>query len=189
MECYELVRRAVLVDGMSRRSASREFGVDRRIVSKMLANPIPPGYRQVKPRPKPKMEGFVSPIEQILKEDETAPRKQRHTAKRVYERLRDEFGYTGGVCQVRREVRRLRERPKEAFVPLVSMPGEAEADFGESIVEIAGVRRKAHGFLMILPLSGVWFLKMYPAENAESFCDGNAAPLQFVARLCAVRPK
>ena len=179
VETYELVRRAVLVDGLSEREASREFGVNRRTVRKMVEIPVPPGYRVQEPRRKPKMDGFLPRIEAILKEDESAPRKQRHTAKRVWERLREEFGYKGGPCQVRRAVKALRERPKEAFVPLVSLPGEAEADFGESLVEIAGRRVKGHAFTMVLPLTGVWFMQVYPAENAESFCHGHMAAFRF----------
>lgn len=164
---------------MSKREASREFGVDRRSVGKMLEHPVPPGYRLARPRKKPKMEGFVPRIEAILKEDQSAPKKQRHTSQRIYERLRDEFGYTGGPCQVRRIVAKLKDKTKEAFIPLVSIPGEAEADFGESVVEISGLRRKAHGFHMILPHSGVWFMRLYPSENAESFCEGNSLAFRF----------
>lgn len=170
---FELVRRAVLVDGMSRREAARQFGIHRRTVSKMLEYALPPGYRSKEPRKKPKIGLFLTKIEEILKQDESAPRKQRHTGQRIYERLRDEFGYEGGPWQVCRAIRVIKDKPKEAFVPLVSIPGEAQADFGESVVEIDGIRRKAHAFVMVLPFSGVWFMCMYPSENAESFCDGH----------------
>lgn len=125
------------------------------------------------------MEGFVPHIEAMLKEDETSPPKQRQSAKRIYERLRDECGYKGGPCQVRRAVKRLRVRTREAFIPLVSLPGEAEADFGESVVEIDGKRVKGKVFTMVLPFSDVWFQQAYPAENAESFCHGHMASFRF----------
>ncbi len=180
MELYELVRRSVLVDGMSKRAAAREYGIHRRTVHKMVKNPVPEGYRLSRERARPKLADFLERIEEILREDAKAPTKQRHTAKRIYERLRDEHGYTGGVCQVRRAVARIKgSRPREAFVPLVSIPGEAECDFGESWVEIAGVRRKAYGFYLTLPFSGVCVLQMYPAENAESFVDGHLRAFAF----------
>jgi len=179
LETYQLVRRAVLVDGASQREASREFGVNRRTVRKMVENAIPPAYDAQKPRRKPKMEGFLAHIESMLKEDETSPWKQRQTAKRLYERLRDECGYKGGPCLVRRAVKRLRVRTREAFIPLVSLPGEAEADFGESLAEIGGKRVKTHVFTMVLPFSDVWFQQAYPAENAESFCHGHMASFGF----------
>jgi hypothetical protein len=122
---------------------------------------------------------YLKRIEEIVAGDESAPPKQRHTAKRIFERLREEFGYEGGESQVRAYVAEVKARPKEAFVPLVSVPGEAEADFGESVVEIAGRRVKAHGFVIVLPFSGVWFTAAYPAENAESFADGHARAFKF----------
>jgi transposase len=165
---------------MSLKAAAREFGVDPRTVKKMVEHPVPPGYRLTEPRKRPKMDGYLERIEEILAEDQGAPKKQRHTAQRIFERLRDEDGYRGGPCQVRRAVKCYREgRPKEGFVPLVSVPGEAECDFGEAWVEIAGLRQKAHGFHMTLPYSGVSLLQMYPGENAESFCDGHDRSFKF----------
>ena len=179
METYELVRRSVLVSGMSKREAAREFGLNRRTISKMVEHPAPPGYRLGSSRTRWRIGPYQTRIEEIVREDEFAPRKQRHTAKRIFERLRDEFGYEGGPTQVRAYVAQLKSRSHEAFVPLVSVPGEAEADFGEAWADIGGVRRKCHAFVMVLPLSGVWFMRVYPAENSESFCDGNAAAFRF----------
>ena len=144
-----------------------------------MAEPVPPGYRQGRPRARPKLGPFLERIEEILAGDEAEPSKQLHTATRVFERLRDEFGYTGGPTQVRGYVSELRARPPEAFIPLVSLPGEAEADFKESVAQIAGKRVKAHCFIMTLPLSGVWFCACYPAENSESFGDGHARAFKF----------
>jgi transposase len=179
LDTYQLVRRSVLVNGQSIRATAREFGINRRSVSKMLAEPVPLGYQLGKERAKPVLGPFVARIEEILRQDESAPKKQRHLATRIFERLRDEDGYLGGYCQVQREVAKIRLRSREAFVPLVSLPGEAEADFFEAWVEISGVRRKAHAFLMVLPFSGVWFVRVYPFENAESFCEGNSAAFSF----------
>jgi len=186
VQVYELARRSVLAQGKSISQVSRELGLDWRTVKKMTREPVPPGYRLSAGRARPVLGPYLGRIDQILKEDETAPPKQRHTAKRIFERLRDE-GYRGGETQVRAYVSEQRARPKEAFVPLVSIPGEAEADFKESVVEIAGVRLKAHCFMQVLPHSGVWFCSCYPKENAESFADGHARAFEFfggVPRRC-----
>jgi len=156
-----------------------DLGIDWRTVKKMVSEPVPPGYRLSSPRGKPRLGAYTDKIEQILREDETAPPKQRHSAIRIYERLRDEFGYEGGKTQVCEHVARFKARPKEAFVPLVSIAGESETDFKESWVEIAGRRERAHCFLMVLPHSDVWFCACYPKENAESFADGHAQAFRF----------
>ena len=90
VELYVRVRRAVFIDGMSRREAARLFGIDRRTVDKMLRYSVPPGYRRKKPPARPKLDPFVGFIDQILDEDRQRLKKQRHTSKRIFERLRDE---------------------------------------------------------------------------------------------------
>jgi transposase len=92
VELYARVWRAVLVDGMSRRAAAREFGLARKTVSKMLEYPLPPGYQRQKPVRRPKLGPWQGVIDAILEDDKQRPRKQRHTAKRVFERLRAEHG-------------------------------------------------------------------------------------------------
>ena len=180
LESYELVRRSVIVGGMSKRAAAREYGVNRRTVDKMVAHSVPQGYVPVEVRRKPVLGAYMAKIEEIfLKDKLDAPSKQFHSAKRIFERLRDEFGYQGGPTQVRGYVSELKARSKEAFIPLVSLPGEAQSDFGEVWADIAGKRTRCHAFFMVLPQSGVWFLRLYPVENAESFCDGNAEAFAF----------
>ncbi len=101
VELYAQVRRAVYVEGMSQREAARRFGIDPRTVAKMLAFSVPPGYRRSRPPVRPKLDPFVGIIDRILEEDKQQPAKQQHTAKRIFERLRDEHGYTGGITIVR----------------------------------------------------------------------------------------
>src|SRR5262249_61473491 len=96
VELYAQVRRAVYVEGISQREAARRFGIDPRTVAKMLAFSVPPGYRRSRPPARPKLDPFIGIIEAILASDEGRPRKQRHTAKRIFERLRDEQGDRGG---------------------------------------------------------------------------------------------
>src|SRR5450432_4381825 len=115
VELYGQVRRAVYVDGMSRREAARRFGIDPRTVAKMMAFSVPPGYRRSKPPARPKLDPFIGVIDRILEEDKRRPAKQRHTSKRIFERLRDEHGYAGGLTIVKDYVheRRLRQRRSE----------------------------------------------------------------------------
>ena len=134
MEQWAAIRRRVLVEGVSKREVLRETGMHWRTLEKVLSHAAPPGYRVRQPRRKPKLGPFVPRIRQILAEDKTVPRKQRHTAKRIFERLREE-GYTGGYTQVKAAVREMRQRGREVFVPLVHRPGEAQVDFGYALVK------------------------------------------------------
>ena len=153
VELYAQVRFAVQIEGLSRREAARRFGIDPRTVAKMLAFSVPPGYRRSRPPVRPKLDPFIGIIEAILAADESRPRKQRHTSKRIFERLRDEHGYSGGITIVRDYVRVHRQQHREVFVPLRHDPGHAQVDFGEALAEIAGVDRKIHFFAMDLPHS------------------------------------
>ena len=95
VELYRKVRLACR-DGMSERAAALHFGISRESVKKMLRFSVPPGYRRTAPVRRPKLDGFSEIIGQWLKEDLKQLRKQRHTAYRIFERLRDELGFTGG---------------------------------------------------------------------------------------------
>ena len=179
VDLYGRVRRAVLIDGMSRREAARLFGVDRRTVDKMLLFSIPPGYRRTKSVKRQKLDPFVGIIDAVLEADKTVPRKQKHTSKRVFERLRDEHGYAGGITVVKDYIFAARQRQREMFVPLAHPPGHAQADFGEALAIIGGIERKIHFLVIELPHSDACFLKAYPAETTEAFCDGHVAAFDF----------
>ncbi len=161
VELYARVRRACHVDGLSERAAARFFGIDRKTVSKILKHSVPPGYRRSKPPVRPKLDPFLPIIDQILEADRALPRKQRHTAHRIFERLRDEHGFTGGITIVTDYVREKKRRTQEVFVPLSHPPGHAQADFGEALGEIGGVQCKLHYFAMALPHSDAFFIKAY----------------------------
>ena len=105
VDVYLRVRRAVMVDGISIREASRVFGLHRDTVSKMLAYSVPPGYRRKIPPRRPKLEAYTGVIDRILEDDLGRPKRQRHTAKRIFERLRDEHGFDGGYTIVKDYVR------------------------------------------------------------------------------------
>src|ERR1044071_1891703 len=124
MEIWTEIRRRVLVDGQSKRSVCREFEIHWDTLAKILSHHEPPGYRRTAPRTKPKLDPFLGVIHQILDDDRKAPKKQRHTARRILERLRDEYGYTGGLTVVKEAVAAWRTRSAEVFVPLAHRPGE-----------------------------------------------------------------
>jgi transposase len=148
-------------------------------VKKMLRHSEPPGYRRRRPPKCPKLDPFTGIIDRLLEEDRTVHRKQRHTAKRIFERLRDEHGFAGGQTIVKDYVRERRRRLREMFVPLAHPPGHAQADFGEADAIIAGVKRRAHFFTMDLPHSDACFVAAYPAETTEAWLDGHNRAFAF----------
>ncbi len=179
VDLYGRVRHSVLIEGNSRRAAARIYGVDRRTVDKMLMFSVPPGYRRSQPVKRPKLDPFVGIIDGILEADKSVPRKQKHTSKRVFERLRDEHGYSGGITIVKDYIFAAKQRQREMFVPLSHPPGHAQADFGEALAFIGGVERKIHFLVMEMPHSDACFLKAYPAETTEAFCDAHVAAFDF----------
>ncbi len=179
VELYAQVRRSVYVEGLSEREATRRFGLARDTVRKMLRYAASPGYRRSKPVRRPKLDPFTGIIDQILSDDPKQPRKQRHTAKRIFDRLRDEYEFTGGYTIVKDYVRERKRGGQEMFVPLAHPPGDAQADFGEAVVVIGGEQHKAHFLVVDLPHSDDAFVKAFPAETTESFCEGHNAAFQY----------
>ena len=179
VDLYGLVRRMVMRHGVSHREAARRFGIDRGTVAKMVKHPVPPGYQRTIPVHRPKLSDHVDFIEQVLDADEAAPAKQRHTARRIFERLRDERSFDGSYSTVRDYVRSRRQVRREVFVPLAHPPGHAQADFGEAVVILGGVEQKVRFFVMDLPQSDAIFVKAYHGETAEAFCDGHVEAFAF----------
>ncbi len=181
MDLYRKVRLAC-AEGMSQREAARHFNISRDSVAKMMAFSVPPGYRRTAPVKRPKLDAFTGIIDGWLEGDREVHRKQRHTAKRVFERLRDEHGFTGGYTIVKDYMRQRERRGREMFVPLAHPPGHAQADFGEAVVVIGGVEQKAHFFVMDLPHSDACFVRAYPAATAEAWVDGHVHAFAFFGK-------
>ncbi len=95
VDLYRRVRRAHLIEGMSIRETAQEFGLHRNTVNKMLEYSVPPGYQRKQPPRRPKLDPCTPVIDQILQSDQTRPKKQRHTAKRIFQRLKEEHGFSG----------------------------------------------------------------------------------------------
>jgi transposase len=159
---------------------AREFGVARETVRKMLRYSAPPGYRREQAVKRPKLGPWLGAIDAILEDDKNRPSKQRHTAKRIFDRLREEYGYTGGYTIVKDYVRLQRVRKREMFVPLMHTAGHAQADFGEALVVLAGVEQKARYFVMDLPQSDDCFVAAFPAETTEAFLEAHVRAFDYL---------
>lgn len=181
VDLYVKVRRAVMVENKSEREVARYFGIHRKTVKKMCQFAVPPGYRRTPSATSPTLAPFVAVIDAILEADKQVHVKQRHTAVRIRERLRDEHGYTGGYTIVREYVNAVAIRQKEVFMPLAHRPGHAQVDFGEADGYIGGKKLRFHYFCLDMPHSDACFVKATPTEDTESFLDGHIAAFAFLA--------
>jgi transposase len=179
MEFWSEVRRRVLTGELSKREACKVYHLHWDTLTKILSHEEPPGYRKRKERDKPVLGAFVPIIREILEADKKAPKKQRHTAKRILERLRKEYGYTGGHTVVQEEVRQFKQRSAEVFMPLTHRPGEAQADFGAATVIYRGQERKIAFFVISLPYSDAFFCQAFPRECTETFQEGHRRAFEF----------
>jgi transposase len=180
MQTWAEIRRRVLSGELSLRQAARAYRLNFRTVHKIVHHQEPPAFRQGRPRPKPVLDPFLPVIHQILEGDRHAPPKQRHTARRIYERLRDEHDYPGCPSIVRAAVAAWKQRQAEVFVPLAHPPGEAQCDFGRAEVVIAGVRHKAALFVLTLPHSNARFGCLFPRECSETLQEGHVRAFAFL---------
>jgi transposase len=178
MELWSQVRRRVLTGELSKRAACREYGIHWQTLEKMLTHSEPPGYRLTKARPS-KLEPFQPIIDEILSSDRQVHRKQRHTSKRIFERLRDEHGYQGGWTLVKDAVRVWKQHHQEVFLPLSHPPGEAQVDFGFADVWLEGELTKVALFVMTLPYSDAVFMQAFPRECTEAFLEGHCRAFEF----------
>jgi transposase len=178
VELFEQIRRDRDREGLSIRALAERHGVHRRAVRQALGSPLAPERKRPEGRPAPALGAYRTVIDGWLRADLGAPRKQRHTARRVWRRLVEEHGATVSERQVRRFVRERRlalgALVDEAFVPLVHDPGrEAEVDWGEAEVVIAGVERRVHLFMMRACFSGACFAVAFTRETQQAFLEAH----------------
>ena len=183
MEKWVEIRRKVLANEASKRSICREYDIHWDTLQRILAHAEPPKYEQKRPRKKPKIGDFVPIIHEILKSDQQVHRKQRHTAKRIFERLRTEHQYEGGCTGVKEVVRAWKQQHKEVFLPLSHPPGEAQVDFGEADVTLRGETTRVALFVMTLPYSDALFCQVFPRECTEAFLEGHRRAFEFFGRV------
>jgi len=172
MEWWTKIRLEVLRGDLKKREILRREGIHWETLKKILKYSEPPGYQLKVARSKPKIGPYLERIAQIIEEDRALPRKQRHTAKRIYERIR-EMGYEGKYTQVKETARELVRVKQEVFMPLIHRPGEAQVDFGYALTKISGVLRKVGFFVMVLPYSDAFFIMVFERECTESYWVGH----------------
>ena len=174
------IRRRVLRKEISKRKACQEYGIGWRTLAKILTHDEPPGYQQKTPRRKRKLERFLPIIHEILEQDRQSPKKQRHTAPRIFDRLVAEHQYDGCYTIVKDAVRVCKQRQAEVFVPLSHRPGDAQADFGEATIILRGEKTKVAFFVMTLPYSDAIFCQVFPRECTETFQEGHKRAFAFL---------
>jgi len=179
MDQWLEIRRRVLREGVSKRQILRETGMHWQTLQKILGHSVPPGYQRAVPVAQPKIGPYLEKIAQILKADKEQHHKQRHTAKKIWEELQ-KAGFTGQYTIVKDAVRELKRHGQEVFMPLVHRPGEAQVDFGEALVKMAGVLRKVAFFALALPYSDALFVMAFPRECTETFWEGHVQAFAFV---------
>jgi transposase len=193
VEQFEQIRRDRDREGLSIRALAERHGVHRRAVRQALESPVPAAKRVPSSRPASKLGGCRELIDDWLLADLDAPRKQRHTAKRVWRRLVDEHGVEVAETTVRDHVRKRRRElgrgPREVFVPQIHAPGQtAEVDWGEADVDLAGSRTRVHLFFMRSCFSGAAFSMACPVETQQAFLEGHAQAFEwFDGVFCEVR--
>jgi transposase len=167
-------------DGLSIRAISKRLGHGRATVRKALLSATPVPYTRAAPAACPKLGEFIGLIEQILVEDQSAPRKQRHTASRIFQRLRDEHGYQGGYDQVRRFIKSRRQTERETHLPLDHPAGgRLECDFGEIQVDFPDGRRAVPVLLAVWSYSHYAFAIALPDQTTGSILHGMVCALEF----------
>jgi transposase len=168
--------------GESIRSISRRLGHCQKTISRVISSqtgePLP--YTRTKAVGYPKLGPFVEIIRQIIADDESAPRKQRHHARRIYERLKTEHGYTGSYYPVRRYYASLVQSNRETFMRLDHEPGRRmEFDFGQVQVDYPDGRRTTSVLIGIWTFSNCPFLIALPSQRSESILEGMKSAFEF----------
>jgi transposase len=177
VELFESIRREARLESMGVRALANKHHVHRRTVRQALASAVPP-ERKTPKRPSPVLDAWKPLIQAWVTTDERLPKKQRHTAHRIWQRLRDEHGAELGESTVRKYVARLRRElgggVGQVTVPQVHQPGaEAEVDFAELWVWLGGTLSKLWLFTMRLSCSGRAFHRGFVTQAQEAFFEGH----------------
>lgn len=183
MDQYEFIRTGHRVYGKSISELSRTTGHSRNTVRKAIRGE-PWNYQQRKNQAYPVLGPYLETIKKWLEADKDWPKKQRHTARRVYNRLVNECGYQGAESTVRRQVRTLRAElgmnAKGVFIPCDPEAGiEAEVDWGTAHAVLDGTRMNVKFFCMRSKYSGKHFIRAYSCERQQAFFDAHIHSFQF----------
>lgn len=193
VELFEQIRRARRDEpDVSIRELARRFGTHRRTVRDALVSAVPPARKASAPRAAPVLDQWKPIIDAWLLADRDAPRKQRHTARRVWQRLVDEHGAVIAESTVRGYVAKVK-RDLPAVMADVKVPqthalgAEAEVDFGDVWFVVDGVKVKGHMFVMRLSASGKAFHYVYLNEAQQAFLDGHVRAFAYFGGVPASR--
>lgn len=178
MEQFERIRKDREQEGLSIRALAERHGVHRRAVRQALESAIPPKKRSPKSRPAPSIGPFKQVIDQWLIDDQTAPPKQRHTARRIASRIEEEFGAVIPERTVRHHVHKRRRElalKTDGFVPQdYPLGSQAQVDWGEADVLVGGELTRIHLFHMRSSYSGAAFVRAYERETQQAFLEAHA---------------
>jgi transposase len=156
----------------------RATGIHRQTLRKIRDNSQPLGYQRIKPTPKSKIGPYINRVKAIIEADKKIHKKQRHTAKRIWEILQSE-GFTGGYTIVKDAVRQVKKTSKEVFMPLSQRPGEAQVDFGHAVVKFNGILKKVVFFVMSMVHSDAMFVMAFARECTEAFLEAHVRAFDF----------
>lgn len=177
----EYIRKKHYVEGWSIRKISRNLSVARQTVRKALQTSEIPKYNLRKEKPCPVMDPYKEIVKEWLEKDKEQPKKQRHTARRIFHRLCEEYGFTGSESTVRNYVRTLKNEQKEVFIPLTADWGEqAQVDWGRAKVYINGKEREVSLFCLRLKASLIPFVWASPTEKLEAFLEGHKRAFEWL---------
>ena len=178
---YEKIRKAYYVEGLSIRAISRQLGHSRKAIRKALDHAETEGYQRKKPHTAPKIAPYQSRIEELLKESEQMPRKQRYTGHKIYQLLQME-GYRGSESNLHRYVSLQRQARKQrpAYLPLeFDLGQDAQVDWGEAQADINGTSQTVQMFVMRLNYSKARFVMAFPFQKQEAFFEGHIQAFHF----------
>lgn len=183
MEQFEQIRRDHAREELSIRELAKRHGVHRRAVRQALESAIPPPKSRPETRPAPKLGPYRAIIDGWLEADRAAPRTQRHTARRIWQRLVEEHGAAVSerqVCRYVHDKRRQLGDVGDVFVPLIAEAGiEAEVDWGQAEVVLRGEPACVHLFAMRACFSGAAFVMAFESESQQAFLEGHVRALEW----------
>lgn len=182
----EYIRKKHFIEGWSIRKISRNLQVSRQSVRKALKSAEIPKYNLSQAKPCPVLDPYKNVISEWLTQDESAPRKQHLTARAIYEKLCNEYDFTGSESTVRRFVSAEKKRRLEMFVPLTADWGEqAQVDWGRAKVYLSGKLTEVSLFCLRLKASLVPFVWASPTEKLEGFLEGHKRAFEWLGGVPA----
>lgn len=180
MDKIHFIRQLFYEQGKSISAIANETGHDRKTIAKYIDMD---DFNQDTPKPEdpdaicPKLDAFKHHIDQWLEEDRKVPRKQRHTAKKIFNRLKDEVNdfdcsYRLVAKYVAYKKAKLNLNKNKGFIPLVHYPGESQADFGAATFFENSIEHNGKYLVLSFPYSNAGFFQLMYGENAECMMEG-----------------